>query len=436
MITDAAWLARAAGGRLLLGDPRAVAPGEVCVDTRLLNAGDVFLALPGSRTHGGAHIRDALDRGAAGVIADLARLDGVPDAVIGIAVEDPRAALDGLARARRREFAGPAIGVTGSIGKTTTVAILQALLASSRPTHATHGGFNTHLGVAATIAGLPAGAQALVVELSMQSAGHIAAKAALMLPTAAVITNIAPVHLETAGTLAQIARNKAELLASLAPGDLCVVPTRAPELEPHLRSDLRAIRHGPGGDVSLRRYANPIAEVTHPGGRARIATSLAQRHNLDNLVAAVALLVGLGLPVPSEVDARLPPLRWQTVRRGELELVLDCFNSSPDALIAALEAFAGEPASRRLAVVGTFAELGAATRRHHRNAGAAAAALGVDVMIAVGDGAGELLERYSGESYAVGTPEEARDLLATVGRPGDRVLVKGARVAELERIAA
>jgi UDP-N-acetylmuramoyl-tripeptide--D-alanyl-D-alanine ligase len=436
VIVDAAWLARSAGGVLAAGDPRAIAPGEICVDTRLLEPGDVFVALPGTRSHGDAHIDEAIRRGAAGVIATAAALRRCSPGLIRIAVTDSRAALRNLARARRREFTGPAIAVTGSIGKTTTVAILEALLAAGRPTHATRGGFNTHLGVAATIAGLPPRARALVVELSMQSAGHIAAKAALMRPTAAVITNIAPVHLETTGSLAQIARNKAELLTALSPGDLCVVPSRAPELEPHLRSDLRVVRHGPGGDVTLRRYAGSIAEIEHAGGCVAVATSLSQAHNLDNLVAAVALLAGLGLPVPREVDARLPPLRWQPARLGELELVLDCFNSSPDALTAALEAFAGEPATRRVAVLGTFAELGPATRGHHRRAGVIAARLGVEIMIAVGEDAGQLLERYSGEGYAVRTPEQARDLLATVGRPGDRILVKGARGAQLERIAA
>ena len=197
-----------------------------------------------------------------------------------------------------------------------------------------------------------------------------------MRPTAAVITNIAPVHLETAGSLAQIARNKAELLDLARPRR----PVRGAGPGPRARARTCArtcasIRHGPGGDVSLRALRQTRSPRSNAsGGRRRSPRRCRSAHNLDNLVAAVALLVGLGLPVPSEVDARLPPLRWQTVRLGELELVLDCFNSSPDALIAALEAFAGEPASRRLAVLGTFAELGAATRRHHRSAGAAAAA--------------------------------------------------------------
>lgn len=446
MRLDAEQLATAAGGVLRSEDASARARGQLCVDTRLLAPGDVFLALPGSRTDGSRFIADALSKGADGVIAtaaDLPRPPASDASQISIAVDDPLRALNALARAHRRSLAGHVIGVTGSVGKTSTVEMLAAALRTSLPTHATHRGFNTHRGVAATIAGAPEDCEALVVELSMQARGHIAEKAALLEPTAALVTNIAPVHLQTAGTIAEIARNKAELIEQLPAGAPCVLPADEPLLEPYVRPDLVTLRHGPGGDVSLRAFTDGVAEIDCGDSVARVSSGLPQPHNLRNLVAAVAMLHALGLPAPSELELTLSPLRWQRVWLGGIELILDCENSNPMALRAALASFASEPAGRRLAVLGELAELGDATPRFHCQAGALAARLGIDVMIVVGAGSPEYLRGYReapvngsrGEAHAVETPEEARALLEAIGRPGDRALVKGSRTAELERIA-
>ncbi len=433
MIRDAQRLAAAAGGRLLSADRSAVARGQVCVDTRLLMAGDVFLALPGRHTDGHHFIAEALRRGADGIIARGGQ-GRERKARIEIEVDNPPAALRSLARARRRELRGHAIAVTGAVGKTTTVDILAALLAASHRVHATRDGFNTHHGVAATIASAPEETEALVVELSMQARGHISDKAALLEPTAALLTNIAPVHLETVGTTFDVAHNKAELIASLPPGAACVVPSDEPLLEPHLRSDLATIRHGPGGDVQLRAFVDGVATISCGGSSVEIRPGFSQRHNLSNLVAAVAVLHALGITPPPELELELSPLRWERARLGELELVLDCVNSNPRALGAALSAFAEEPAGRRLAVLGDFAELGEAALRYHREAGEQAERFGIDVLIVVGRPARQYLAGYRGEAYAVETPNQARRLLQAIGNPGDRVLVKGSRHCELERI--
>lgn len=436
MKQDATWLAAAANGRLISRDAKAVARGQVCVDTRLLRGGDVFVALPGSRTHGREFIADAIELGADAIIAEESQLEGTEGAKIAVAVEDPRDALRSIAQVKRQEFDGHVIAITGSCGKTSTTEMVASLLNPLVATHATRDGFNTHLGVAATIAGLPDRRRALVVELSMQARGHIAEKAALLKPTAGVITNIAPVHLDSTGSLAEVANNKAELLAALPRGAPCVVPAEEPLLARYLRDDLTTISHGPGGDVRLLSFVEGVASIDCAGETITIRSGFSQAHNLCNLVAAVALLTGLGMRPPRELEIGLPPLRWQLMRLGDVELVLDCFNSSPHALHAALEAFTSEPASRRLVVLGAFEELGPTARQYHYAAGAEAARLGIDIIIAVEDAAREFLHGYAGESYSVDTPEEARALLGRIARRGDRVLVKGARRAELEKIAA
>lgn len=183
-------------------------------------------------------------------------------------------------------------------------------------------------------------------------------------------------------------------------------------------------------------FAGGVAEINCDGGTAAITTAFSQPHNLSNLVAAVALIHALGITPPAELVVTPPPLRWQQVSIGEIEVVLDCFNNSPGALRAALEAFVAEPARRRFAVFGPFDELGQAADAYHRVAGAHAARLGIDAMIVVGRRAREYLAGYGGESYVVQTPEQARSLISTLAHAGDRVLVKGSRSDRLERIAA
>jgi UDP-N-acetylmuramoyl-tripeptide--D-alanyl-D-alanine ligase len=429
-------LADAAGGALVAGTGATVLRGTVCVDTRLLAPGDAFLGLPGEHTDGGLHVEDAVRRGAAAVIAAPAHLRSPPAGVPAIAVEDPHTALRRCARARR-EALGPAVdavGVTGAAGKTTTTDILATLMRTRGPVHATRHGFNTGTGVALTVAAAPPDVRSLVVEVAMHGAGHIAASCEVLLPTAGVITNIGPEHLATAGTVRDVAAHKAELLAALPPGAPCVVPAGEPLLEPYLRADLRTITHGPHGDVRLLSLAEGIAEIDCAGERVTLELSFDQPHRVRNLVAAVAMAWALGVPPDGRPDIVFSPLRWQPARLGEVELVLDCAKTSPLALRAALTDFAAEPARRRIAVLGALPELGDESERYHREAGALAQALGIDALVCVGDVARWYLTGYGGEAHVVADAEAARAVISAIGGPGDRVLVKGARRAALQRI--
>ena len=136
----------------------------------------------------------------------------------------------------------------------------------------------------------------------MQAKGHIAEKADLLEPTAALITNIAAVHLQTTGSVAEVARNKAELIAALPPAAVCVVPSNEPLLDPYLRDDLTTIRHGDGGDFSLRSFRAGVASIDCAGETITVRPGFSQPHNLANLVAAIALLGGLGLGPPTEPE--------------------------------------------------------------------------------------------------------------------------------------
>ena len=405
----------------------------ISTDTRRLRPGDVFLALHGQRYDGAAFIPEAVARGAAGIVARPQDLDGLelPAGLAVVAVDDPRAALIELARARRDELTGTVVGVTGSMGKTTTC----GLIADALGAHATEDGRNTHEGVAATMAGAPPGGGTIVVELGMRARGQIAWQAELVRPTMGLITGIGAAHVGLLGSVEGVAAAKAELIAALPAGGTLVVPAREPLLDRFLRDDLSTVTHGPGGDVEAIGVEGDVAVLRVGRETVRVRTRATQPHNLANVAAAVALLRAAGAPVPDELRAPLPPFRWQPGRIGEVELVLDCANSSPPALEAALRSFAAEPAAgRRIAVLGLMADLGEHSDALHRAAGEQARRLGIDELVAVGGGAAGYLDGFGSAGRTVADPRAARRLLADEGRPGDRALVKASRAAALTTI--
>lgn len=430
-LRTARWLAEAAGGRLD-GEPTAVLAGTVTTDTRELRAGDLFVALPGASTDGARFAGEAVARGAFGVVGTPEAVAAVRGRAVTVSVPDPLEALRGIARAWRSALDCETVAVTGSVGKTTTKDLVAALLRPSRPVHATVDSFNTFQGVPATIAAAPPATETLVVEIAMRARGDIAGKAALAAPTAGIITGVSASHLDTSGTIEAVARHKAELIAALPPGAPCVVPAGEPLLAPYLRDDLRTIAHGPRGDVSLRAFDGRIAEIDCHGELVRVVPGFAQAHDLANLVAAVALVHALGVtPTGPLPDAR-SPYRWQRDKLdGGADVIADCFNSMPHGLDAALVAFAAEPAGRRVAVLGPMHHLGERSRGYHRAAGERAAALGIDVLITVGDGAEAFAPGFAGPHHHVATPAAARSLAEALTGPGDRVLVKGAHAHRL-----
>jgi len=432
-------LAASVGGRLLRPPEAGGAPARGVVDSREARPGDLFLGVPGARVDGGAFAPEALARGAWGAVVAprhaAAAARGGSGAVI--AVDDPLAAGEKLAAARRASLRGPVVAITGSNGKTTTKDLLVALLGDGGRVAATEGSFNTRLGVVATLLGAPREAEVLVVEVGMLRPGDVAARCAVIAPTVGLITNVGRAHLAGAGDLAGVAAAKAELLAALAPGATCVVPAAEAALTPHLRAELRTLTFGEGGDVRLERRDGGVVTIAAGAGRHEIEIALTAPHEVRNLLAAAAAVLALG-----ERPARAPrpvraPLRGQTVTLpGGATAVLDCFNANPSSMEVALVALAQAPARRRLAVLGPMGDLGERSPALHREVGKRAGALGVEVLVVVGDEARAIGEAFPGPVHEAADPARARELVLRIAGPGDRVLVKGSRESRLERIAA
>jgi UDP-N-acetylmuramoyl-tripeptide--D-alanyl-D-alanine ligase len=433
----AGWVAHAAGAELEAGARVEPGPRRAVVDSRETGAGDLFVGLRGTHDDGGRFAAAALDAGAWGVLVapqHARALAGTERPVI--AAPDPLASLQSLARAWRRELACPVIAVTGSTGKTSTKDILAALLRQRlAATHATRENLNTEIGLPLTILEAPPGTQALVVEMAMRGTGQIAELTAIAEPDVGVIVNVGPVHLELLGTVERVAAAKAELIRDLRPGAVAVVPAGEPLLEPHLREDVETVTFGEGGDVRLTAFAGGRAEIDARGTAVVLELPFSESHNLQNTVAAVAAATAIGVTPGGPVDVAFSSLRGEVLElSGGVTVVNDCYNANPMSMRAALDHLAGTPAERRIAVLGTMAELGPDGERFHRELGAHADRLGVDVLVTVGEAALPFGAGFDGEKYAVGTPEEARALVEELARPGDRVLIKGSRSAGLERV--
>ena len=394
------------------------------VDSRKIEEGDLFV-LVGS---GGDFVKHALARGAAAILE--------PD--------DAFAALAALGAAVRSRSSARVVGITGSTGKTSTKDILAALCAPHAKTVAAEGGHNNEIGLPLTLAAIEPDSEIVVAEMGMRGLGQIAELCAVARPDLAVITNIGPVHLELLGTVEQVARAKAEIVAELPAGGVVVAPTPAPELEPFLkRDDVEVRRFGAGGDASVLRFEpdESHAEVVFDirGSEVTLRFNFTARHQADNAVAALLAYDALGLPLgrAQEGADKIAFSRWrgeETTLPGEGLLINDAYNANPvsmEAALAHLSARAG--GRRRVAVLGDMAELGPDAPAFHARIGKAAAG-NADVLIAVGPLAQEYLGGVAEERH-VATVDDALAALDELVRPGDVVLVKASRSAGLERIA-
>jgi UDP-N-acetylmuramoyl-tripeptide--D-alanyl-D-alanine ligase len=417
-------------------------PARAVIDSRQAVPGDLFFGLPGERTDGGEHAAEALRAGAWGAVVELGRADelataGPPGWVL--AVADPLASLQSLARAWRRALGCPAVGITGSTGKTSVKDICRAILPFR--VHASPENLNTEIGLPLAILSAPADTELLVLEMAMRGAGQITELCEIAEPEVAAITNVGPVHLELLGSHEAIVEAKAEILVGLHGDGRAVIPADEEALEPHLHDSLETITFGPGGDVfaraSIRHEGGLEATIATPHGEASFRLPFPEAHNLLNAACAVAIGVALGAEL-DEMARRAPDISFSRLRGELIELpggavlVNDCYNANPISMRAALEHLASlDVSGRRIAVLGGMAELGPGEAAYHRQAAEQARGLGIETIV----GVGELARAYAADRWAA-DPEAAVGIVVELLGDGDAVLVKGSRSVGLEAFTA
>ena len=383
----------------------------VQIDSRLIDEGDLFFAIG----DGADFTRHAFARGAAATLVPA----------------DAFSELAALGSAVRGRSSARVVGITGSTGKTSTKDILAALCRPHVRTVAAEGGHNNEIGLPLTLTRIESETEVVICEMGMRGLGQIAELCAVARPEIGIITSIGPVHLELLGTVEHVAEAKAEVVASLPPDGVAVVPDE-PLLEPFLaRDDIEIRRFGPENIERFDRVEGGCRVAFALGDRKlELEFPFSARHQAGNAVAALLALEALGLPFPEgRVDVELS--RW----RGEESplpggglLINDAYNANPASMRAALEHLA-EHEGRKVAVLGEMAELGPTAPAYHREVGELLRALGIDSVLAVG----ELARAYGGEFAR--DAEEAVEKIGDLVRPGDIVLVKGSRAVGLEIVA-
>lgn len=446
------------GGRLRLAslEPRhgERSPlGRIVVDSRQVQPGDVFWALPGTQFDGADFAADAFARGASGAV--VGRYVQPAPGGWSLEVPQPLVALEQLAAWSRRRLAGRVVAVTGSVGKTTTRQMIGAVLGHQMCGTASPKNFNNHVGVPLSMLALEPHHDFAVLELAASAAGEIDRLARLARPHVGVITRIGDAHLGSFGSLEGVAAAKAELLGTL-PADGCAVLYGD---DPRLRKAVADARRGSASACRTLWFGRSLdnelvaTSVECRGGLLRFTVDGQTfsvrawgRHHLPGALAAVAVgrVFGMGDAdiAAGLADFQPAPMRCQIRSIGGATIIDDTYNASPVAMRAALELLRDFDApGRRIVVCGDMRELGHAAAQMHRTLGDEVVTVcGADLLIACGSHAGEVVAG----AYAAGMPrgravacDEPQDILVrreAAIQPGDVVLVKGSRAMAMEQL--
>ncbi len=445
-------LAAAVEGRLALGTMpplagEATPVGRIVSDTRLLEPGDVFWGLVGPQFNGADFADEAFARGAAGVVVAGRHIEPWAGRW-SVEVADTRWALWGLAEQVRDRFAGTVIGVTGSVGKTTTRQMIHTVLRENLVGTASPRNFNNYLGVPLTMLGWRSQDDYAVVELGASGPGEIATLAELSQPQIGVITCIGEAHLGGFGSQEAIAEAKSELLAALPEDGHAILGDDAWLRRVAEKSNAKITWVGcsENCDLIARDVYSHNGRLSFRVERQSFQVPVWGKHHLTAALAAVATarLMGLSLADAADALARYEPVpqRSRVLGARGMTIIDDTYNASPTAMRAALELLQEiSVPGRRIVVCGDMCELGPSANAWYRQVGEQAVRLGqADLLIACGENARQVVlgARDAGmrlhEAIACRTPADALPVLQREARTGDAVLFKAARAMKLEQL--
>jgi UDP-N-acetylmuramoyl-tripeptide--D-alanyl-D-alanine ligase len=425
----------------------------VTFDSREVQAGDLFIAMKGDASDGHRYLDQAMARGAAGLIVSE------PTDHPHVRVEDGFAALNALGRAARARMTGVVIGVTGSVGKTGTKEALFAALDRMAPgaVHRSVKSYNNHTGVPLSLSRAPAASRFGVFEMGMNHAGEIAALTRLVRPHVALITAIAPAHIEFFKDESGIADAKGEIFQGLEPGGTAIVPfdsMHRDRLIGHARPHAGRIVTfglGEGADVRALEVVRSLtggSEVTATVGDRHLTYSigLPGAHWVSNSLAVLAAveaaagdlaLAALALADMADLPGRGARLGI-AVGGGHALLIDESYNANAASMRATLAVLAAEPATRRAVVLGEMRELGDQSAALHAALADPVVAANVRFAVLVGEGMAPLAEALEGRVELVHVPDAAAATAAIDSwlAPGDAVLVKGSNGVRLATLVA
>jgi len=381
-------------GRILSGNEQDMLTG-VSTDTRRMKGGELFVAIKGERFNGHNFILDAVSRGAGGVLVQEDCITNkanfkVPDTSF-ISVSDSIKALGDIAHFHRSRFDVPVIGITGSNGKTTTKEMVAAILSKKFNVLKNFGTENNRIGVPLTLMRLRSEHSIAVLEMGTNHLGEIRRLSGIARPTIAVITNIGPSHLEYLKDTDTVLKSKLEILEHMDKKGKLIINGDDESLK-NLKTDLKAIRFGLGKYCDF--YADKV-DIQPDGitfklnGKEDINLAVVGRHNVYNALSAIAATCDFGVSLDQIKDAlkefRVPNMRMEVKRLGDIKIINDSYNSNPLSMRQAIESLRDMTTKgRKILVAGDMLELGNLSGRFHHLVGRQAAESGIDLIVAVG----------------------------------------------------
>jgi UDP-N-acetylmuramoyl-tripeptide--D-alanyl-D-alanine ligase len=440
----------ATGGKLISGNAQDVQEfSGVCTDSRKINPSELFIALTGDQFDGHQFVAQVINKGAGGVLVSH-RVAVPPAATVAVILcTDTLQALQDIAAYHRQRFAIPVLAITGSNGKTTTKDMIAALLGTRLHVLKTQANFNNEIGLPQTLLSLTAEHEVAVVEMGMRGLGQVTALAQIACPTAGIVTTVGETHLELLGSLENIAAAKAELVEAIPAGGFVVLNADNPYVAAmaskarcvvitfgiHKASDL----HG----ENIRNLADGVAfDCCYQGKRFTVRVPALGEHNVMNALAALAAGFKLGMNQQDMVLglAQFVPsgMRMAIERVGPYQVINDAYNASPASTASALTTLIALKSGRTVAVLGDMLELGTMSEAAHREIGAIAARLAVDVLVTVGPQARFIaagaIDNGHQATFACSNQAEAIPILQEKLVSGDVILIKGSRGMKMEQL--
>jgi len=425
---------------------------SVAVDSGAAGPGTLFVAVRGEHRDGHRFVPDAFAHGAAAALVDHdENLDGPA-----VVVADTGAALLDLAGDERTALAATVVGITGSTGKTCTKDFTAAVLGGRFDVLASPASFNNEVGLPLTLLSAGDETEVVVCEMGARGVGHVARLCEVARPSIGIVTNVGVAHLELFGSRENIVRAKAELVEALPAGGVAVLNADDPVVRGYARrTAARVVTFGLAAEADVRADDVVLGEdgraaftLAASGVRQHVELAVPGAHMVPNALAASACGIALGV-TPAECatalkDAHVSAWRMDTFTTGDgVRVVNDAYNANPTSMRAALQSlrWMARPPSRAVAVLGHMAELGPISEEEHARVGELVARLGIDRLITVGPPARAVAVAAQREGVEPGNVAAFEDSAAALAdlrawlRPGDVVLVKGSRVAGLERLA-
>lgn len=414
-------------------------PTGITLDSREALPGDLFIAIKGDRVDGHAYLNSAKERGCAAALVQTV----VPDCSMPqIQVDDPTVTIASLAQEWRANFSIPVLGITGSNGKTSTKDLIVHTLSASHVVHGTRGNYNTHLGLPLTLLELVSHYTLSILEMGANQRGDIGYLCNLSLPRYGLITNIAPAHLSTFGSIENIAETKGELFDALPSDGIAFVNLEDDRIK-DLTSSAERITYGYSAECDfagdIHNDSNGMLSLIINGNE--IALNSYNRTFANNVLAACAVSITLDTSWDDFAEAvlRFEPTegRCRTAEFGGVTVIDDTYNANLASALAALDLILAHPArGKRTVVLADMLELGIDSEEHHRRIGEACVKNKIDQLFCLGEESRIAVESAQGDIDArhFENEQDLADCVRNEIRSGDIVLFKGSRGMKLETV--